>query len=261
MNCAHCGAPMTLEDKFCPHCGTPNAQAAQHSRDMAHYNREFEKTRRGVYGTLKAYKGITARLILLVIAIVIMIVVFAMDNSVYSLYRSHMQREARAHADEVEAQILEYMEHMDYVSLARYSEHYSLAHYRFEDDDIFGKYYPALVLARDYTNLYADMMPIATMDDPSERRSSWSIVCDDITHLYKHLYDADEYFYEDGDPDLSAKAASDIEKLTDALLIRYLKFDPDEAGEFHTMGAGKRSAFIEEKFERIAEERGTQADE
>ena len=80
-----------------------------------------------------------------------------------------MRREAKAHADEVEARILEYMKYKDYVSLARYSENYALTHYSFDDDERFGKYYPALVLARDYTNLYADMMPIVTMDDPKQR--------------------------------------------------------------------------------------------
>ena len=255
MNCAHCGAPMTLEEKFCPNCGQPNAQAAQHSRDMAHYNREFEKTRKGVYGTLKAYKGITARLILLVIAIVFMIIAFTMDNNVYSLYRSHMRREAKAHADGIEAQLQEYMKHKDYVSLARYSEKYALTHYSFDDYARFSRYYPALILARDYTNLYADMMPIVTMDDPSERRSSWAVINDDISYLYKHLYDPDEYFYDHGDPELSAGAASDVEELSDALFICYLGFTPKEAEEFHTMSAGRRSAFIEEKLEQIVEER------
>ena len=70
-----------------------------------------------------------------------------------------------------------------------------------------------------------------------------------------HLYDPDEYFYDHGDPELSAGAASDVEELSDALFICYLGFTPLEAEEFHTMSAGRRSAFLEEKLEQIVEER------
>ena len=101
MNCAHCGAPVTLEDKYCPHCGQPNIQAAQHSEDMARYRNEFENTRRGVHGTLRAYKGITARLILFIIALISTIVTFGMWNSAYSIHRDKMYKYAKAHSAEV----------------------------------------------------------------------------------------------------------------------------------------------------------------
>ena len=79
MNCAHCGAPITLEEKYCPHCGQPNIQAARHSEDMARYRNEFENTRRGVHVTLRAYKGITARLILFIIVDHVFIIEFIIE--------------------------------------------------------------------------------------------------------------------------------------------------------------------------------------
>ena len=30
VNCKNCGAPLTLNDAFCPHCGTPNPEAQEH---------------------------------------------------------------------------------------------------------------------------------------------------------------------------------------------------------------------------------------
>ncbi len=261
MNCPHCGAPVTLEQGFCPSCGMPNKQAAQHSRDMAHYNNEFEKTRRGVYGTLKAYKGITARLLVFVIAIVVMIVAFALMNNAYSIHKNRMMKEAKEHGEEIEAQILEYLEYGDYVTLYFYSEHYALTNHSYEKDSRFARYYPTLAMARDYSNVYMDLMPIVTSDDPSERRRSLSSVNDDINYLYKHLYEGDEYFYDYGDLDLSYRTRDEIEKQTDALLIRYLGFTPEETEAFHSMSEGKRNSLLEDKFEMIVSGRTQDADE
>ena len=261
MNCPHCGAPVTLEQSFCPSCGMPNKQAAQHSRDMAHYNREFEQTKRGVYKTLRAYKGITARLLAFVIAIVVMIVAFVLMNNAYSIHKNRMIKQALSHGDEIEAQVIDYLEHGDYVTLHSYSDHYALTNHSYDKDSRFAKYYPTLAMARDYSGLYADLMVLITPDDLSEQRHSLSLVNDDISYLYKHLYEQDEYFYDYGDIDLSYRTRDDIEKQTDALLIRYLKFTPEEAEAFHSMSEGRRNSLLEDKFEMILNERMGEADE
>ncbi len=261
MNCPHCGAPVTLEQKFCPSCGMPNKQAAQHSRDMAHYNSEFEKTRRGVYGTLKAYKGITARLLVFVIAIIVMIVAFVLMNNSYSIHKNRMIKQAKAHGDEIEAQIADYLKHGDYVTLYHYSDHYALTNHSYEKDDRFSKYYPALVMVRDYAGLYADLMSLITPDDLSDQKRLLSAVNDDISYLYKHLYEGDENFYDYGDPDLSYRTRDGVEKQADALLIRYLKFTPDEAEAFHSMSEGKRNSLLDDKFEMIKNARENESDE
>ena len=37
MKCKYCGGNLTLEQAYCPHCGRPNEEAAQHVKDMEHY--------------------------------------------------------------------------------------------------------------------------------------------------------------------------------------------------------------------------------
>ena len=34
MKCNNCGAPLQLDQKFCPNCGSPNEQGLKHANDM-----------------------------------------------------------------------------------------------------------------------------------------------------------------------------------------------------------------------------------
>ena len=48
MKCKNCGGEIRLEEMYCPYCGSPNIEAQQHARDMAHYQSEFEQTKEEV---------------------------------------------------------------------------------------------------------------------------------------------------------------------------------------------------------------------
>ncbi len=261
MNCAYCGAPMNLESRYCPHCGRPNVQAERHSRDMEHYNKEFERTRRGVYGTLRAYKGITARLILFVTAVVIMIGAFVVMNGAYGINRSRLIREAKANAAAITAQIDECIDNKDYVTISWLGDHYALTHYTLDKDDDFARYYPVIMFARNYASLYNNLVPLVTEDKPSERRHTLTYVNEDLSYLYKRIFDEDAYSYAVYDEELVSRVRDDVLELSDALLIRYLGCTPEEADGLHTMSEGKRSAFLEDKFEIIVAAREGNADE
>ena len=49
MKCKYCGGNLTLEQAYCPHCGRPNEEAAQHVKDMEHYKSNFEDTKSVTY--------------------------------------------------------------------------------------------------------------------------------------------------------------------------------------------------------------------
>ena len=42
VNCKNCGAPLTLNDAFCPHCGTPNPEAQEHLKKLQQLDQRFE---------------------------------------------------------------------------------------------------------------------------------------------------------------------------------------------------------------------------
>jgi raffinose/stachyose/melibiose transport system permease protein len=48
MECPNCGGQLGLEDAVCPYCNTPNAMAAKHQSDMAHFRQEYQRTQADV---------------------------------------------------------------------------------------------------------------------------------------------------------------------------------------------------------------------
>ena len=43
VNCKNCGAPLSLNDAFCPHCGTPNPEAQEHLRKLEALDQQFQR--------------------------------------------------------------------------------------------------------------------------------------------------------------------------------------------------------------------------
>ena len=68
MKCKNCGAELTMLEKFCPNCGTPNEQSQQHIKDMEHYEHEFSDTQKEVVRNSKWFIKYIAPVTSLVIA-------------------------------------------------------------------------------------------------------------------------------------------------------------------------------------------------
>lgn len=262
MNCIYCGAPVSLEEKFCPNCGRPNQAAAQHSQDMANYKREFENTRKGVYATMRAYKGMTASLLVFLIAIVIMLIAIALNAGVYSIGRNQRAKETKAHASEVAKELDEMIENKDYVTLAGYAEYHQVSNYKLEKNAVLGKYYPVIRMARQYQYFYNDVMKTLTTKDLNTRKYVYSNINTDISGIYKLTRGSEgQYLYDYGDTELVDYVAADIEELTDAVLIRYLGFTEEETDEFKTMTEARRAVMIEDKLDPIISKMEGEADE
>ena len=53
MKCNNCGAPIQMNQKFCPNCGSPNVEFKKHIDDMEQYDKKFNRTRSKVIGNSK----------------------------------------------------------------------------------------------------------------------------------------------------------------------------------------------------------------
>ena len=72
MKCNNCGAPLQLNQKFCPNCGSPNEQALKHVNDMENYDKKFNRTRSKVISNSKWFvKNITPIAVVMLSAIVL----------------------------------------------------------------------------------------------------------------------------------------------------------------------------------------------
>lgn len=83
MKCNNCGAPLQLDQKFCPNCGSPNEQGLKHANDMENYNRKFNRTRSKVISNSKWFvKNITPIAVVMLSAIVLAAALIA-NNSMF----------------------------------------------------------------------------------------------------------------------------------------------------------------------------------
>lgn len=85
MECKTCGSPLTIEQAYCPFCGTKNEAAAKHIEDMLHYDREFTKTQNTVLKHSKWYSRYLAAMLAIVLAALANVIVIVLEHDSYFL--------------------------------------------------------------------------------------------------------------------------------------------------------------------------------
>ena len=53
VNCKNCGAPLSLNEPVCPHCGTPNPEAQEHLKKLEKISKQYQKTEKEVVSQVK----------------------------------------------------------------------------------------------------------------------------------------------------------------------------------------------------------------
>ena len=91
MKCNNCGAPIQMNQKFCPNCGSPNVEFKKHIDDMEQYNKKFNSTRSKVIG----------------------------NNSMigYDIAKKNQQKYYSSHSDEIQTKLKLLLEAGDYATL------------------------------------------------------------------------------------------------------------------------------------------------
>lgn len=88
MKCNNCGAPLQLNQKFCPNCGSPNEQALKHVNDMENYDKKFNRTRSKVISNSKWFvKNITPIAVVMLSAILLIISIAPIADTAAEIYR------------------------------------------------------------------------------------------------------------------------------------------------------------------------------
>lgn len=254
MKCEYCLAPITLEDKYCPHCGRTNHAAMQHVSDMAKYQREFSNTQKQVMDVTSKYKSITARIIILGILAAIMVVTIVLRVSCYSLYRTintnKLLKNKQAHIEKME----EYLDNNDYLGFSTYCEVNEISGYRvFKDEENdFRWYSPVITSAANYSTLYLAIMRVYTNYDEYTNVKN---ICDSLNYFYAGIKRESNSLY--GSLESYEVVFGPMEEQCRGLLVRYLDFTPEEADSLMEMSEAKRSVLMEEKIEAIKERRET----
>ena len=145
VNCKNCGAPLTLEDAVCPHCGTPNPEAQEHLRKLAQLDKDYRKTKKEVFQEVsKTRKGYNL-LVIIVMLLLANIFVFVLHAASYNIAETITAKSVDL--DEIKANMNTYLENREYTKFVIYYDRHEIGYKDFED------YYPIYYAAYSYENV------------------------------------------------------------------------------------------------------------
>ena len=85
VNCKNCGAPLSLDEAVCPHCGTPNPEAQEHLKKLSKLDKDFKKARKEVEIEVRKSKRGYGVLIILVMLLLSNLSVFILHSASYDI--------------------------------------------------------------------------------------------------------------------------------------------------------------------------------
>lgn len=131
VNCKNCGAPLSLNDAFCPHCGTPNPEAQEHLKKLQQLDRRFEDASLEVAAEVKKSRKGYGILIILVMLLLANLVIFVMHEMTYDIAQRVIA--SKMSESEIKARLDEFLEEGEYIELDLFMRKFSLSYRDYED--------------------------------------------------------------------------------------------------------------------------------
>ena len=229
MKCENCGGNLTLEDVVCPHCEALNEHAVEHIREMNRYKREFEDTREEVYSVAKSYAGITTRIVVIAVLVVLTIVCGILGGEAYSIRGDMLKAEAKKNLEESKATLDYYLETRDYYALAAFSNEKNI--HTYEGD--FAEYDSMLYAAKQYAFLYDYIMKAAYPYEGMDMQNNVKWIGELLVAFYK-IFDAESIHYV-GESETDYEHALQMQEQIYALLMAYCNLTKEDVEALATM--------------------------
>lgn len=239
MKCKNCGGNLTLEDVVCPYCEAVNEHAIEHIRQMNRYKTDYEGTKKEVIATTQTYAGITVRIIILAVLIILMIICGLLSGNTYSIKRdiTEATRNDKACMEQIE----NYLENRDYYALSVYCDANVI---RTSTDD-YEEYYGVVYAAAQYVYFYDYVMQYANAQDRSmqERTTEW--IGEMLSNFYRTLLEENFYCYVD-EGDAHYQDILNMEEQMHALLIAYCDLTKEDVAKLRDMTKSERVLLLQE---------------
>ena len=131
VNCKNCGAPLSLNDAFCPHCGTPNPEAQEHLKKLEQLDEQFENASQEVAAEVRKSKKGYGILLILVMLLLANLVVFVMHQASYEIADRIIA--GRMSESEIKARLDEFLDEGEYIELDLFMNKFNLSYRDYED--------------------------------------------------------------------------------------------------------------------------------
>lgn len=119
MKCSKCGAPIQLNQKYCPNCGSLNEENAKHVSDMENYDSKFNKTRKQVVSNSKWFVKYMAPITAMVIAIIAIAAAIVWNQALggYDLAHAINRKENKKNNKIIQLQLNKMLDDENYTGL------------------------------------------------------------------------------------------------------------------------------------------------
>ena len=244
VNCKYCGGTLTLEEKYCPHCGKPNEHAQQHAKDMESYKSRFDTTQGDVYKVTKNFSEITAHAVIITVLVVLCLAALGITANAYSIRRSVRDSQSRRHYEEYTARMNQYLQEEDYLGFDAFCEEHGIRTYTEGYED----YSAIITAAGHYVYIYENLIGLLEAEAESIKESrveSLAEYCDNFSRAREKL----EYYPDSRE--YSEQVIDRMEKDLEALWQAYFGLTAEEAEAFPNMGKGQKMMLMEQKYEEM----------
>ena len=144
VNCKNCGAPLSLKDAYCPHCGTPNPEAQEHLRKLRALDREFQNAKSEVRSEVQKSRKGYGVLVILVIVLLANLSLIPLHMASYEI--ADRIRISRMKDSEIRTKMDALLEAGEFSELFLFVNHYNLSY------TDYGPYCRIGYLASDYVS-------------------------------------------------------------------------------------------------------------
>ena len=246
MKCKYCGGDVTLNDRYCPHCGRPVEQAERHQSEMRQYEAEFEETKREAMNKIAASGGGTAVGIrLAVITALIAALIWMLFNlNSYSMHERTERREARKNYDAYVEQIDQYIKDRDYAALSVFSDQHML-----NTNGSFRAYREIIYAADAYTSVYKGILETAYATKETRSMYYAEEMSKNLNRFYEQILNT-SYTESAPDPDRTQKVYDEMEEDLVILLKAYIDLSDEEAASLRDLSKSKRTVLIEQALDK-----------
>ncbi|MBR5980939.1 MAG: zinc-ribbon domain-containing protein [Firmicutes bacterium] len=131
VNCKNCGAPLSLNEAFCPHCGTANPEAQEHLKKLKDLDERFDNASREVAIEVKKSKKGYGILLILVMLLLANLVVFVLHSATYDIADRIIA--GKMSDSEIKAQLDEFLDKGEYIELDLFMKKFTLSYKDYRD--------------------------------------------------------------------------------------------------------------------------------
>lgn len=243
MKCPNCGGQMGLEDAFCPYCNTPNAMAAKHQSDMAHYRQEYERTQESVMEKASFMQQHGTWLAVVAVLLAAMVVGIILQVSAWDIGYSIRTGNVERSAAQDQAVMDSYLEQGDYGKFVGY----------YEANDVNLDYenpYQALKTAASaYTVILEYVAAIKNPSDYSFKPDYISDTCGYLADYFNRIYTIEQQYSYGLDrylPEDKRVYLEDIRERTAVVAKAYFGLTDEDIEEIPNISERKLARIIEE---------------